>query len=120
LRTTDQGVYAGIVRQETGQVLLYVGSSYGKLGLQNRVFSNHLRPTYRAKYPFKALYSAMDKKKTTTSFILLAQYSKRVEQSQILLQGAICCFLFGSFGAKAYRELRAAELPEVDWKKRAQ
>ena len=41
-------------------------SSYGVLGLQNRVFRNHLNPAYRAHDKYKALYKAMDTRGAVT------------------------------------------------------
>jgi hypothetical protein len=47
LRTKNQGVYAGLVTQ-LGNKQAYIGSAYGKCGLENRVFSQHCRAAYRA------------------------------------------------------------------------
>ena len=46
---------------------VYIGSAYGKQGLQNRTFHNHLNARHRARDPYKALYKAMDSSATAAA-----------------------------------------------------
>jgi len=113
VRTSRQGVYAGIVQNQ--DVKWYIGSSYGSFGLQNRIFHNHLNPAYRSHDQYKALYKAMDAPGAVTKFILLAAYDTRVETPQVLLTESVCASLFGSFRTRVYRNLRIEGLPSVNW-----
>ncbi|MCJ1246208.1 hypothetical protein MMC30_003414 [Trapelia coarctata] len=115
VRVSQQGVYAGIVQNQ--DVKVYIGSSYGLLGLQNRVFRNHLNPAYRSHDRYKALYNAMDAPGAVIHFILLAAYDTRVETPQVLLTEAVCASLFDTGSdmtqigqdSVTYRRLRALE-----------
>lgn len=108
-----QGVYAAIVHSQG--VKVYIGSSYGFQGLQNRVFSNHLNPAYRCHYTYRAPYKAMNAPGAVTHFNLLAAYETWVERPQVLLTEAVYASLFGSFRTKVYRSLRIEGLPSVNW-----
>lgn len=111
----NQGVYAAFVQSACSQTEVYIGSSYGQQGMKNGILKNHLNPHYRSKDPFKALYIAMDKPGTTTSFVSLLNYEKRVPIGAVLLAEAMCASLFGSFDSEQYRKVRLRDLPEVNW-----
>ena len=83
--------------------------------MKNRILKNHLNPHYRSKDPFKALYIAMNKPGTTTSFVGLLNYEQRVPIGAVLLAEAMCASLFGTFDSERYREIRLRDLPEVNW-----
>ena len=111
----NQGVYLAIVQDPSGQVEAYVGSSYGQLGMQNRILKNHLNPHHRSQEPSKALYIAMNKPGATTWFICLVKFKQRVPIGAVLLAEDMCASLFGTFRSKQYREIRLSELSEVNW-----
>lgn len=53
---------------------LYVGSSYGQLGLENRIYQNHAKEAYRKRSGGKYLYDLMGESGTTWRFIALAVF----------------------------------------------
>ena len=112
---SEQGVYIGIVRTESGLYLLYVGSSYGQKGLINRINKNHRSPSYRKKYPDKTFYVAMDTPGSITRFIRLIWFPNPVPTGLVLLAEAVCCSLFGSYDHAVYHRARPHSLPAVDW-----
>ena len=111
----NQGVYAAFVQSACDQIETYIGSSYGRQGMRNRILKNHLNPQYRSKDPFKALYIAMNKPSVTTSFVGLLSYQQSVPIGAVLLAEAMCASLFGTFDSERYREIRLSDLPEVNW-----
>lgn len=115
--TSDQGVYAGFVLRTSGETYIYVGSSYGKGGLQQRVVNNHLRQSYRSREPDKPLYMAMDEFEARTFFVPLLRYKQGVPTGQVLLAESVCCAMFGSFRSPQYQQLRPDELPLVCWER---
>ena len=76
--TSNQEVYAAIVHRACGQTCLYIGSSYGKDGIKNRIIRNHLRQSYRRKDSTKPLYVIMDEPGANTFFIRLSSYKDTV------------------------------------------
>ena len=114
IKTSDQGIYAAVVRKGN-HASTYVGSSYGNLGIENRVLNGHMNPTYRDTQPEKALYVAMKEPGATTSFVCLLRYRKKTSTGQVLLAEAVCAALFGTFGSRMYREIRLCELPIMEW-----
>ena len=113
LETTHQGVYGAVVIQEDEDVEFYTGSSYGKLGLQNRVFKNHLDPAYRAREPYKALYMAMARPGAKTYFIALAVFKQRVPAELVLLAEATFMLLFGSLKTRISQVLTNPSPPAI-------
>jgi hypothetical protein len=93
---------------------VYIGSSYGKLGIQNRI-KDHLSQLYRENDTSKAFYIAMEKPGAATSFILLASYPTTTPVAQVLLTEAVCCSIFGTLKSKIHLRLRLKELPKVNW-----
>ncbi|KAL8644088.1 MAG: hypothetical protein Q9226_007941, partial [Calogaya cf. arnoldii] len=119
LSTNQQGVYA-IILMRYGQFYeIYIGSSFGKDGLYNRIYKNHQNPSYRLKEPKKYLYLAMAKPGVTAHYLCLAIFQQREQKIVPLLLEAVLCSLFGSYDIPLYREIRSASLPVVDWKEGA-
>jgi hypothetical protein len=108
-------VYAGIVFHNFIRTRIYIGSLYGKGGLQKRIVKNHLCQRYRDNEPNKALYIAMSEQGARTFFICLSKYKEIALVGQVLLTESVCCAIFGSLKSPQYQELRFHELPTVDW-----
>ncbi|KFY08692.1 hypothetical protein V492_05995 [Pseudogymnoascus sp. VKM F-4246] len=111
--TSEQGVYAAIVYRAHRETCLYVGSSYGKEGIKNRVIRNHLRQSYRSRDPTKPLYVMMDEPGANTFFIRLSSYRENVPTAQVLLTESVCCSMFGTFSSEIYQQVRLKGLPEA-------
>ncbi|KFY21993.1 hypothetical protein V491_02913 [Pseudogymnoascus sp. VKM F-3775] len=113
--TSKQGVYAAIIYRADRETCLYIGSSYGKDGIKNRIIRNHLRESYRRKDPTKPLYVMMDEPGANTFFIRLSSYTENVPTAQVLLTESVCCSIFGTFSSEVYQQVRLKWLPKVDW-----
>ena len=83
--------------------------------MKNRILKNYLNLYYRSKDLFKALYIAMDKPDTTTSFASLLRYQKRVLIGVVLLAEAMYASLFDSFDSEQSYKIRLRDLTEVNW-----
>lgn len=103
-----------MVRNTNVEYSVYIGSSYGRKGLGNRVLKNHLNPTYRKRHSEKALCIAMAETEAITSFICLLSYAEPVPIGQVLLAEAVCACLFNTFDSDLYHDLRPQCLPRVD------
>lgn len=112
---SKQGVYAAIVYRAHRETCLYIGSSYGKDGIKNRVIRNHLRQSYRNKDPTKPLYVMMDEPGANTFFIRLSSYTEDVPTAQVLLTESVCCSIFGTFSSEIYQQIRLKGLPKAGW-----
>ena len=95
-------------------LLSYIGSSYGQLGLQNRIFKNHAKESCRNRESGKFLYELLAQSGTTWNFISLAVFQTTAPKQLVLSAEAIMCSLFFSYALKTYREFRLPELPHVD------
>ena len=99
LNTSCQGMYLVVLfnlKWKTG-FRLYVGSSYGKQGLEHRVFKNHGMESYRKREEGKYLYQLMARSGTTWHFIALAVFETAVPQSLVLIAEAIMSSLFSPY-----------------------
>ena len=95
---------------------LYIGSSYGKDGLQRRVFKDHGSQSHRnlESTRGKYLYDLMAQSGTTWNFVGLVVFKDEQPKQLVLIAEAIMCSLFSSFGLEAYQNLRLPGLPSVD------
>ncbi|KAI4280209.1 MAG: hypothetical protein L6R35_005950 [Caloplaca aegaea] len=112
-----QGVY-GILcffRNHENVYRLYVGSSYGKTGLQHRIYSNHFNASYRAKEKSKYLYCILEREDVKSFPVCLAQFKQAVEPPVVLLLEALITTVLGTYRLEAYQILRHSKLPRVDW-----
>ena len=104
-----KGVYLGVLHHpDTNGVEVYVGSSYGKRGLGNRILNNHRNATHRRGVPQKILYQAINRDGAITNFLRLATYPPNV------LTEAVCTAIFGTIQSPAYLGSRHLSLPPVD------
>ena len=110
-----QGAYLGIIHHpSTYGAEVYAGSSYGKMGLGNRILNNHRNAAHRRGIPQKILYQAMDRAGSTTNFLRLATYPPKTVTAQILLTEAVSASLFGTVQNKVYLDSRHPSLPAAN------
>ncbi|KAI4124869.1 MAG: hypothetical protein LQ341_007031 [Variospora aurantia] len=112
-----QGVY-GILcffRNHEDIYRLYIGSSYGKTGLQHRIYSNHFNASYRAKEKSKYLYCILEREDVKAFPVCLAQFKQAVEPPVVLLLEALITTVLGTYRLETYQTLRHSKLPRVDW-----
>ena len=111
LHSSNQGVNLVIVfnpKWGSGP-RIYIGSSWGESGLQNRIFKNHAKQSYRKRDNGKYLYALMDEAGTTWKFVALAVFRDTAPKQLVLIAEAIMCSLFSSYTLKAYRDFRPPE-----------
>ena len=105
LRTSNPGVYLILVRRANGTWNWYVGSSFGKYGLQNRVFSNHKSEAYRRAEPGKLLYKRMDEPGARSSFVRLVEFDGPAPKERVLVAETVCMALFKAHHSPFLRAL---------------
>ena len=81
----------------------YVGSSWGKDGVGNRIWNNHKVARFREKEPEKTLYKAMAREDTQATYsINSVKFSETVSPDLILLAKSASCCLFGTYESDFY------------------
>ena len=95
-KTRKQGIYLVIVIKRDETVERYVGSGFGKDGLWART-QDHLDPKYRAMYPNKALYHAINDPDTVSWHIIpLIIFEERMDEEVVKIGETASTALFHS------------------------
>lgn len=92
----------------------YVGSSYGKHGLNARIYNNHQRRSYRHSHPGH-LYRLLNDPDIEPHYICLGRFEEIVHPIVAFLAEELMVNLFGAFRSPEHQRIRLQALPAVNW-----
>ena len=92
---------------------MYAGSSYGKQVLENRIFNNHKRETYRTYESERQSYQVMDSPRTKTIFIPISIFEESMPIVGVLLAEAALCVIMRTFDNPFDLSIRPQSLPQL-------
>lgn len=94
---------------------VYIGSSWGRLGVQNRVVKGK---TVRNGEPSRVVYQEMEQSGAITHFNCLFNFRTIVSAGLVLLTKAVFCTLFATYNNDLFHKLApCCCLPAVKWSK---